>query len=282
MFGRYTKKFIDFTVSSDKTINQNIIDYVDGYTPRLNIEGAILEDIGRLIEKAILNKLSSDLLFQKNYWFWGFVTIYYSNFYLAQILNKVSNKFFVYARENINKEIVYDSDLGSYTIVCPNGENTHKRKFKLLKANYSFLKTLDNSKLVSVLNSIKVSDRDTLFKYTIDNDIKESEIRNKINYQLRHYKELHLSEKQLYVYKKWHNNILENKLSTHYPDYFKLLIINEKRFLFASLVIKELLEINYGFRFKLQTLSNSLKEKEDKFFHKVDIKTKKLINEVLQ
>ena len=91
MFEFYTNKFKDFTVSSDKTVNEIILEEHLTGNVIFPLERVLLNDIAILLEKAILNKLSSDIQFQKNYWTWGFVTVYYSNFYLAQILNRLSN-----------------------------------------------------------------------------------------------------------------------------------------------------------------------------------------------
>ena len=184
------------------------------------------------MEKAILNKLSSDIQFQKNYWTWGFVTVYYSNFYLAQLLNRLSNKFYIYINESLNKEVIYNN--GIYEFGQNNRDNTHQREFKLLKSNYSTIKTYGDLRLKPIFDIFQITEKNEIFKYTIDNEIKESEIRNRINYQLKHYKEIHLTNEEFENYKQLFQEIISNTISNEYPDYFQLLIINEKRFLFKD------------------------------------------------
>lgn len=283
MFENLIDKFENFTVSSDKTVNQHVIEYRDGQRSALDLNLVLLNDCLILLEKAILNKLSSDLLFKQNYWTWGFVTVYYSNFYLAQILNRLSNRFYVYARKDINIEITFDVSCDIYVIGQNNGDNTHQREFKLLKANYSRYKTERNDKISQILSAVHLKNKDTMFKYTIDNEIKESEIRNQINYQLKHYKEIHIEDKTILTYRKWYEKILNNqKFSSTYPNYFQLLMINEKRFLFLAVLLKEIKAKNSGFSIKLDGMHNKIKAKYSTVFHDVDTRTKNLIEDLLK
>jgi hypothetical protein len=283
MFNFYTDKFQDFTVSNDITVNEAIIDAVNNGFVTFSLNNHLLNDIITLLEKAILNKLSSDLQFQKNYWTWGFITVYYSNFYLAQILNRLSDKFYIYALKDINKEIIYSKNSGEYIFGQKNGDNTHQREFKLLKANYSIIKTFNDEQLRSVISTAKVPNKDVLFKYTIDNEIKESEIRNKINYQLKHYKEIQLKERHITYYANWYKNILINKkYRSFYPDYFQLLMINEKRFLFLSIFIQELKDSNPGFAIKINKLKSNIESRYNTTFHDANPEIKKLIGDLLQ
>lgn len=280
MFDSYTNKFKDFTVSSDKTVNEVILEELENGSNVFPLERVLLNDIIMLLEKSILNKLSSDIQFQKNYWTWGFVTIYYSNFYLAQILNRLSNKFFVYIDDSINREIIYKND--TYEFGQNNGDNTHQREFKLLKSNYSRIKTFGDSKLAQTISRCKSIDKDNLFKHTIDNEIKESEIRNRINYQLKHYKEIHLTEDELANHAQLFESIINNNTSGEYPDYFQLLIINEKRFLFLSIFLDEIKAINPAFNLKITSLSKKIDQKYNTIFHNANENTKALIKELLK
>lgn len=281
MFEFYTNKFRDFTLSSNKTVNEVILEEHQLGNAIFPLERVLLNDIVILLEKAILSKLSSDIQFQKNYWTWGFVTVYYSNFYLAQILNRISNKFYIYINDNLNKEVIYKNN--SYEFGQNNGDNTHQREFKLLKANYSQIKKYGDKKLKPILDVFNTTNKDMIFKYTIDNDIKESEIRNKINYQLKHYKEINLEFKNLTMYKKWYDGIVvNNKVNSHYPDYFQLLIINEKRFLLLSMLLNEIKAINPAFKIKIQRLAHNINQKYNTAFHDVNQNTKALIGELLK
>lgn len=283
MFEFYTDKFIDFTVSSDKTVNEAIVEFKDSSQTYFSLDAFLLNDVVKLLEKSILNKFSSDLLFQKNYWTWGFITVYYSNFYLAQILNRLSDKFYIYARKDINKEILYDKNLQIYSFGQKNTDNAHQREFKLLKENYSRIKTYGDRKLQPIFDILKPNDKEKLFKYTIDNEIKESEIRNSINYQLKHYKEIHIEDKTIELYNRWYINILMNKkYSSHYPDYFQLLMINEKRFLFLSILLCEIKSKNPGFEIKINKLKSDIEKRHSTTFHDVNLQTKKLIGDLLK
>jgi len=261
MFEKFTDKFSEYTMSDDRFIN----------------------DILKLLDKIILNKLSSDLLFQKNYWSWGFVTIYYSNFYMAQILNRIVGDFFMYKTSNFNKNIKYNNANLLYNIPeTNNGETSHLREFKKLKNNFSYIKTWDNIKLQTLLDIINVKNKDTLFKYTIDNDIKESEIRNEINYRLHHYKEIELEQKAVLFNQKVYTLIITDKACRciNYPS-FELLQINQKRFLFLSIFIKEIIKINPAFKLKLKRLNEHLEMKYNNEFHDVNIHIKNSIQGLL-
>ncbi len=281
MFEFYTNKFKDFTLSSDKTVNEIILEEFNNGNSIFPLEKVLLNDILILLEKSILNKLSSDIQFQKNYWTWGFVTVYYSNFYLAQILNRLSDKFYIYINDGLNKEVVYKNNY--YEFGQNNRDNTHQREFKLLKSNYSTIKTYGDIRLKLIFDILQITEKDKIFKYTIDNEIKESEIRNRINYQLKHYKEINLESKNLTIYKKWYDDIIvKNKVSSHYPDYFQLLIINEKRFLFLSILLNEIKAINPAFKIKIQRLEQNINQKYNTVFHDVNQNTKALIGELLK
>ena len=281
MFEFYTNKFKDFTLSSDKTVNEIILEEFNNGNSIFPLEKVLLNDILILLEKSILNKLSSDIQFQKNYWTLGFVTVYYSNFYLAQILNRLSDKFYIYINDGLNKEVVYKNNY--YEFGQNNRDNTHQREFKLLKSNYSTIKTYGDIRLKLIFDILQITEKDKIFKYTIDNEIKESEIRNRINYQLKHYKEINLESKNLTIYKKWYDDIIvKNKVSSHYPDYFQLLIINEKRFLFLSILLNEIKAINPAFKIKIQRLEQNINQKYNTVFHDVNQNTKALIGELLK
>ena len=213
--------------------------------------------------------------------FFGSDQNYYSNFYLAQILNRLSNKFYIYVDDSLNKEVIYNNDI--YEFGQNNGDNTHQREFKLLKANYSKIKTYGNTRLQPIFDIYQTTEKDKIFKYTIDNEIKESEIRNRINYQLKHYKEINLEHKNLDRYKRWYDDIIiSNKVNSHYPDYFQLLIINEKRFLFLAMLLNEIKAINPAFKIKIERLSEKINEKYDSTFHDVNLNTRVLIGELLK
>lgn len=279
MFSKFTKKFQDYTLSNDSFINE-IIDSVDTY----NLEPYLLNDIIKLLEKVIINKLSADLLFQKNYWSWGFITVYYSNFYMAQLLNKIVGKFYLYKTANFNKLVSYDKNYKMYNVPHNNnGESSHLREFKQLKNNFSYLKILEDKKLKPLCDIVKVDNKDTLFKFTIDNEIKESEIRNEINYRLKYYKEIEQNEKQKEIYTKFYQLILNDKISLLKDNRaFNLIQINQKRLLFLNIVINEIKNINPAFKLKLQRLYKKLTSKYDDEFHDIHQTIRQQIEELLK
>jgi len=267
MFKRFTDKFKEYTLSNDKFINEIIID-VDDY----DLKPYLLNDIIKLLEKVILNKLSADLLFQKNYWSWGFVTIYYSNFYMAQLLNKIAGKFFLYKQQNFNKYVQFNKDIDLYNIPqSNNGETSHLREFKQLKNNYAYIKTWNDVKLQPILDKIGLKKKDILFKYTIDNDIKESEIRNEINYKLNNYQEIAVSQKENILNLKIYKLIIEkNNCNCRKFKNFELVKINHFRMKFLSILIQEIIIINPAFKLKIERLKNKINNKYDIEFHSVN------------
>lgn len=278
MFERFTDKFSEYTMSDNRFINDIIIEVGD-----YSLNAYLLNDIIKLLDKVILNKLSSDLLFQKGYWSWGFVTIYYSNFYMVQVLNRITGNFFMYKRDKFNKNISYDQDTNLYNVPSQNnGETSHLREFKKLKNNFSYIKMWDDAKLQYLLDLAKVKDKDLLFKYTIDNEIKESEIRNEINYRLKHYQEIEYNSRKNIAYTKIYNKIThDNFCLLKDKQAFNLVQVNQKRFLFLSIFIREIIKINPAFKLKLKRLNEHLEMKYNNEFHDVNIHIKNSIQGLL-
>lgn len=267
MFEKFTDKFSEYTMSDDRFIN-DIINEADEYS----LNAYLLNDILKLLDKIILNKLSSDLLFQKGYWSWGFVTIYYSNFYMAQLLNRITGNFFMYKRDKFNKYISYNQDTNLYNVPSQNnGETSHLREFKKLKNNFSYIKMWDDEKLQDLLDLVKVENKDLLFKYTIDNEIKESEIRNEINYRLKHYQEIEYNSRKNIAYAKIYNKIIhDNFCLLKDKQAFNLVQVNQKRFLFLAIFIEEIRNINPAFKLKMERLDKHLESKYMNEFHNVN------------
>jgi len=278
MFKKFTDKFSEYTMSDSRFIG-DIITEADSY----ELEQYLLNDILKLLEKVILNRLSADLLFQNNYWSWGYVTIYYSNFYIAQILNRIVGNFFIFKEKNFNKYITYNKDLLLYNIPQNNNnEASHLREFKKLKNNFSYIKTWNDTKLNELLDIINVENKDFLFKYTIDNEIQESKIRNEINYKLRNYKEIEYNQKKNIQYYKMYEKIISNEFCILKDERnFNLVQINQKRFLFLSILIKEIIVINPAFKIKLDRLNKSLEQKYQTEFHNVNSNIKVSIQGLL-
>lgn len=281
MFKRFTGKFSEYTMSDSRFIG-DIITEADSY----NLEQYLLNDILKLLDKIILNRLSSDLLFQKNYWSWGFITTYYSNFYMAQLLNRIVGSFYMYKNESFNKYITYDKNLSLYNVPQnKNNEPSHLREFKRLKDNFSYTKTWNDIELKKLLDIINLESKDLLFKYTIDNEIQESKIRNEINYRLKNYKEIEYSSKKNLQYSKIYKKIINGEFCNLKDERnFNIVQINQKRFLLLSILIKEIIAVNSAFKIKLNRLNESLEQKYETEFHNVNqnIKTsiQGLLNEI--
>jgi len=210
-----TSKFQNYTYNEDKTISQILADLKNSDlldTNDLKIQEYLLPEILTLLQKAILNRFSTDLLFQKNYWSWGFVTLYYSNFYLSQALNRLKGDFFVYipsfGRKG-RKNVKLDYEDNQYKLLDIENiyRDSHKGELKKLKENYIVL--IGTKFSSSIL------------------DINESQIRNEINYTFNYYKEFDNN---------FRNDIniircqTEYKNNTSTIEEFKLLKINDNRF----------------------------------------------------
>lgn len=188
----------------------------------LPIHQFILPEVLKFLNKAILNRLAADLLFTKNYWSWGMVSIYYSNFFLAQALNRLKGDFFVYipafSRDG-RKNIQINSGIFTLLDITNQYRDSHAGELKKFKENYNFLL------LESVENQKK-------FLYAI-NSLNESELRNNINYKFEYFNEL--TQKYFKVnydfekaYETYTMNISAN--NTNQDVEFNLLCINNHRF----------------------------------------------------
>ncbi len=273
MFENFTSKFTDFTMSKEDNVNEILKATETAGT--VDLKQYLLNDIFLLINKVVMNKLSSDSLFKENYWTWGFVTVYYSNFYMAQVLNRIAGDFFAFVDETYNKNLVYNNGV---FVLNKNGENSHKREFKKLKQNYAFLKTKNDDFLEPLFDITNLKTKDEFIKYFSDNEIKETLIRNKLNYQLKHYKESSFTNDTLNRYDRLYNTILDNKkFSPIHLDFFNLIVINQKRMLVLSIIIKELKSVNYAFDLKIKRLYKDIELKYNNEFHSVDSRVKDLI-----
>jgi hypothetical protein len=211
----------------------------------INIREYILPEVIILLNKAILNRLSTDLLFQKNYWSWGFVTLYYSNFFLAQALNRLKGDFFVfipsYGRKG-RKAIKLEDENYQLLDIENRYRDSHKGELQKLRENYDFLLDLSNQ---NFLNAIL--------------DIDESSIRNKINYQLNHYKEIAMSNvtDSLSIEKclEEHKNSIQSRSSIY--DEFKLLYINRDRFNLLFDLLNGIKDINEVFEIEYQNFKTN-------------------------
>lgn len=216
-FSHITSKFQNYTYNDNQVISQYLINLknsnqLDGNN--LQIHGYLLPEILTLLKKAILNRFSSDILFQKNYWSWGFVTLYYSNFYLTQSLNRLSGNFFVKFNRGM-KNIQLDYDDNQYKLLDSNSSDTHKKEFEKLRSNYVFLITNND------FNQAIPDD------YTSRPFFNESKMRNEINYTLQYYKEFDGKLKNSINIEQCTQNYIDDNSNI---NEFRLLTINDSRF----------------------------------------------------
>ncbi len=283
IFNNIISKFQDYTLSQNETVHEYITQNPE--IKEVNLNSYLLNDIIKLTEKIIFNKLDSDLLFQKGSWNWGWITLYYSNFYIAQAINRLKGDFFLYVRKDFNRNIIFNKTNYLYDFSRKNGDNSHKREFKKLKENFSYIKRdfNDNENLHQLLTITNSDNKEMFFKYVIDNDIKESEIRNKINYQLKHYKNFILKETEKVKYKEKYLEILESDyelLDIKDNSVFSLLIINHKRICFLSILLSELENVNPSFKLKKERLLKFIDDKINNDYVYINDNIKNLIKRI--
>lgn len=237
-------KFQNYTFNQDKHISSYLTELKNAGTldeNNLLIEEYLLPEILILTKKSILNRMSADLLFINNYWSWGFVSLYYSNFFSAQALNRLKGNFYTRV-SNSMKKIEYADNV--YRLLSASGGDTHKQEFIKLRENYLFLMT--NNK----------------YKSSIPDDYQnrpfynESKVRNDVNYGLEHYNEF---EKQITsgfttneFLEKYNNNDFER-------EEFKLLEKNLSRLKLLIDILNKIKDTNTTFELPYETFINNFK-----------------------
>ncbi|MBL0686721.1 MAG: hypothetical protein JJV94_02710 [Sulfurospirillum sp.] len=254
IFNNIVNEFQNYSYNDTSNIssylnNLKSIDSLD--ENNLNIQEYLLPEVMTLLNKAVLNRFSTDLLFKENYWSWGIVTLYYSNFFLSQALNRLKGDFFTfipsYGRGQGRRNIKLDTD-GKYKLLSISNayKDSHGGELKKIKENYSFL-LLDSTQNNNFLRAIS--------------NINESQIRNKVNYQLTHFKELSL--------KKFYNNISLEECKFEYNNYcthstaheeFKFLGINTDRFNLIFYMLNKIKNINSDFENKFINFEEILRD----------------------
>lgn len=215
----------------------------------LPIHQFILPEVLQFLNKAILNRLATDLLFTKNYWSWGMVSIYYSNFFLAQALNRLKGDFFVYipefGRKKGRKNIQLNSSTFSLLDVTNPYRDSHAGELKKFKENYDFL-------------LLEPSENRKKFLYAI-NALDESELRNSINYKLEYFNEL--AQKKFKInydfekaYETYTMNISAN--NSNQDIEFNLLCINNHRFNLLFHIVNGIKVDNENFAIPFENLLN--------------------------
>jgi len=243
-------KFQNYTYNDTRSISEYLTVLKESNTldeNNVEIQEYLLPEILILLKKAILNKFSSDLLFQKNYWSWGFVSLYYSNFFLAQLLNRLKGNFFT--RIDGIKNIYLDISTNKYILINinTNSRDTHKKELEKLRENYLVFIT------------------DTKYRKAIPDDytrrpfFNESKIRNDINYTLKYYKEFDSL---------FYENIDIKNCKIDYTKYknfsineFRILEINNSRFQLSFDILSIIQQNNSTFKEKYNEFITQLRYK---------------------
>ncbi len=213
----------------------------------LPIHQFILPEVLKFLNKAILNRLAADLLFTKNYWSWGMVSIYYSNFFLAQALNRLKGDFFIFisgfGRNQGRKNIKLNSGIFTLLNITQQYNDSHGGEFMKFRENYDFL-------------LLESSENQRKFLYAI-NPLNESELRNNINYKFEYFNEL--TQKYFKVnydfekaYETYTMNISAN--NTNQDVEFNLLCINNHRFNLLFYILNGIKADNENFAIPFENL----------------------------
>ena len=243
-----TSKFQNYTYNDSRIISEYLNDLKNDSQlddNNLEIQEYLLPEILVLLKKAVLNRYSTDLLFQKNYWSWGFVTLYYSNFYLSQALNRLKGDFFIRLKGGI-KNIRLDLSDNQYKLYKTNSSDTHKKELEKLRENYIFL-------ISNITYRMAIPD-----DYHTQPFFNESKVRNDINYTLKFYREFE---------NKFSENINISQCQDNYNtddstlDEFKLLKINNSRFDLIFHLLRTIKDDNEIFESKYNNLMNTLNHK---------------------
>jgi len=240
-----TSKFQNYTYNDNKTISQALVDLNN--TDQLDVDDLqiqeyLLHEILTLFKKALLNKFSADLLFQKNYWSWGFVTLYYSNFYLSQSLNRLKGDFIVRYGRGM-KNIQLNTNDNKYKLINANSSDNHKKELEKLRENYAFL-------LSDITYKTAIPD-----DYQVRPFFNESKVRNDINYTLKYYQEFDRNFTCGIAINECQESYKSNTFS---HDEFKFLEISDSRFKLIYHLLNNIKGDNANFESKFNILSDKL------------------------
>lgn len=132
--------------SSVKSFKQYILDQdfstsdLDSGIDLLGSFNYILGDVEKLVDKSIVNICSADLLLSKGYFNWGFVTSYYSNFFLIQALNRLMLDFTSFNNKTINC-VAKNYGLGILHLnTANNSKGSHESQYQNFYSLYSQFK----------------------------------------------------------------------------------------------------------------------------------------------
>ncbi|MDB9447589.1 hypothetical protein [Anabaena sp. CS-542/02] len=187
-------------------------DYETGFIIS-DVNNYILTDIEKLLSKAVLNICSSDNLIKQGYFSWGFVTSYYANFFLVQGLNRTQLSFTTWVSRSVNCHGKDYLKKNIYIKAIANSTDEHQRQFQRFFENFKHFRSRSG---IDRFWNIGIQ------PFELGN---ESEIRNKINYEIYPdaFYELDLDVQD------FNKIIQENEISPFKQDNQKSRIINYSR-----------------------------------------------------
>ncbi|TVP59520.1 MAG: hypothetical protein EA343_19630 [Nodularia sp. (in: Bacteria)] len=146
-------------------------DYETGFIIS-DVNNYILTDIEKLLSKAVLNICATDHLIKQGYFSWGFVTSYYANFFLVQGLNRTQLSFTTWISRSVNCHGKDYLKKNIYITAIANSTDEHQRQFQRFFENFKHFR---NRSGIDRFWNIGIQ------PFELGN---ESEIRNKINYEI--------------------------------------------------------------------------------------------------
>lgn len=240
-------------------LNKTKEDYEKGFTIS-NVNNYILTDIEKLLSKAVLNICAADHLIKQGYFSWGFVTSYYANFFLIQGLNRTQLNFTTWVFRSIDcvEKDYHKKNIEIQGIAKSSDE--HQRQFKRFFENFSHFR---NRKGIDRYWNIGIR------AFELGN---ESEIRNKINYEIRNdaFYELDLDivEFQKIIKDNQYSPFIKDKENTRIFDNYSRnnlkLAIARLRMLTYTLNFIAVRNLEYQSYYK-RNMKNRLKAIEDKY-----------------
>ncbi|MCC5616658.1 hypothetical protein LC605_16585 [Nostoc sp. CHAB 5836] len=233
-------------------------DYEKGFTIS-DGNNYILTDIEKLLSKAVLNICSTDHLIKKGYFSWGFVTSYYSNFFLIQGLNRTQLNFTTWVSRSVDCQEKDYQKKNIYIKGIANSTDEHQRQFKRFFENFSDFRS---RKGIDRFWNIGIK------SFDLGN---ESEIRNTINYEIcpNAFYELDLETQEFYkiIRDNQYCPFKEDKEDSRIPNYSRKnlkLAIARLRMLTYTLNVIAIRNIEYQSYYQ-RNMKNRLKAIQDKY-----------------
>jgi hypothetical protein len=219
----------------------------------------ILTDIEKLLSKAVLNICSTDYLIKKGYFSWGFVTCYYSNFFLIQALNRTQLNFTTWVSRSVDCQEKDYQKKNIYIKGIANSADEHQRQFKQFFENFSDFRS---RKEIDRFWNIGIK------SFDLGN---ESELRNTINYEISsdafYELDIDIQEFRKIIRDNQYSPFKEDKENSKIPNYSRKnlkLAIARLRMLSYTLNVIAIRNIEYKSYYE-RNMKNRLKSIQEKY-----------------